>query len=397
MWPDDRLPIDLLDADLVELDETLERAGAAARRHEPADVRPDRAFADGLRARLTGALPAPGHASGGAPEAALDAPAWAPAPLRPRLSVRRRSLPSRWSWGLAAATLTVAVVAAGGGLGLNLVAPTPSEPASLSPFETPAPARSDPASPPPLTTVPPAPERTTTPTAKPTPRPTPKPTPKPTPDPTPDPTKPPIGTMSLSLTACPGAVVLDWSKPKTAGVDHYRVLRAVGGEVAATWPAPGTTKVATAASWDPATTDGFDPDVASESKISYRAFAFDAKDELVAVSPMRTTTAVSLIELGEISVVDDGPGAITASWASPGVAADCFTYGKLVASTDDPDPSYLDGDPYLAVVGDPAAVEVSVMGLPSGKTVWLRYEVIRSTGTGKFLVARTDAMQVTIP
>ena len=66
-------------------------------------------------------------------------------------------------------------------------------------------------------------------------------------------------------------------------------------------------------------------------------------------------------------------------------------------TTSDSDPSYLEGSPALAAVGDPAATSVTVDGLPSGKTVWLRYEMIHRTSLGKFVTASTTVVQVTYP
>ena len=68
-----------------------------------------------------------------------------------------------------------------------------------------------------------------------------------------------------------------------------------------------------------------------------------------------------------------------------------------MASEEDPDPSYLKGSTYLAVIDSPASTGVSLEGLPSGKTVWMRYEIVRTTSTGKFLVARSNVVQVTYP
>jgi hypothetical protein len=85
------------------------------------------------------------------------------------------------------------------------------------------------------------------------------------------------------------------------------------------------------------------------------------------------------------------------SWSAAVLNSACFTYGKLVASEEDPDPSYVKGSPYLAAIGDPSATGVTIDGLPSGKTVWMRYELVRVTSTGTFIVGRTSVLQVTYP
>jgi hypothetical protein len=239
----------------------------------------------------------------------------------------------------------------------------------------------------------PAPTPTPTPTPAPTERPTPKPTPKP------DPTKPPMLPMSLAAKACPGGVVLDWSKP-SSGVGHYRVLRAVGGSVPASYPADGTTEVESAQSWSAGVTDGYDAGMSGGESMTYRAFAFDAADHVLAMSPARSVTTSSRKSLGSLGFVDNGDGAsITVSWTNPGVAEACFTYGKLVVSEENPEPSYLEGSPYIAVISSSSATGAFVE-VPSewhGKTVWMRYQMIRSTSLGKFEVGATDVIQVTLP
>jgi hypothetical protein len=40
---------------------------------------------------------------------------------------------------------------------------------------------------------------------------------------------------------------------------------------------------------------------------------------------------------------------------------------------------------------------VTLEGLDPGTTVWMRYEIIRVTSLGKFVVASSDVKQVTYP
>ena len=108
-------------------------------------------------------------------------------------------------------------------------------------------------------------------------------------------------------------------------------------------------------------------------------------------------TTVGRIDLGALTVEAAGAGSINVSWAAADFNLACFTYGKLVASEEDPDPSFVKGSPYLVAIGDAGATGTQLDGLPSGKTVWMRYEIIRVTSTGKFIVARTDVSQVTFP
>jgi hypothetical protein len=202
--------------------------------------------------------------------------------------------------------------------------------------------------------------------------------------------------MDLFALACPGGVVLDWTKPSPA-VGHYHTLRKLGGDVPPTYPADGTSQIDSATSWNAGVTDGFDAGLGGGQSATYRAFAFDADDHLMSSSPMRTVTGIGKIALGTLGIEDHGPGAISVSWGAADVSSDCFTYGKLVASETDSTPSYLDGSPYLAAIGEKTSTGVTLEGLPSGTTVWMRYEVIRATSLGKFVVARSDVVQVTYP
>jgi hypothetical protein len=343
------------------------------------------------------------------PEIDRTGETWAPTPLTPRISRRTPTVMPRARWALLAAAALSGVLVVGA-LGARpdwlLPVPTaaPSAPPASSSPETPppsaapteavvAPVES------PATSAPPVSEPTKPPaTSKPEPtaNPTPKPTHKADPTPKPEPTTPPVGPMGLAAKACPGGVVLDWTKPSTAAT-HYHVLRSLEGDVPATWPTDGGDDVESATSWSAGITDGFDAGLDGGTSVTYRAFAFDDEDHFLASSPSRTVTTVAALSLGEPGIVEDGPGSITISWSGADLAEGCFSYGKLVASEEDPDPSYMKGSPYLVVVENPDTTSVSLDGLPSGKTVWLRYELIRVTGTGKFIAGGTDVAQVTFP
>jgi hypothetical protein len=399
-------PLPPLDADLVPLDEELAAAGVQARRSLHGRTQPTRVFSSALRDRLVGAVAAPTIATAGA--ATYAAPirgavsgsrvrggpepgeAWAPRPLEPRLARRTPTVLPRARWTLlAAAALTGVVVV--GAMGARLVWPVPAPTARPT-----APTASTQAAVVPVTTTGPATEPTTGPSQpSATPRPEPTPTKKPTATPKPEPTDPPIVPMSLAAKACPGGVVLDWTKPSPA-VGHYHVLRSFEGVVAPSYPAPGATEVESATSWSAGITDGFDASFdGGGNSATYRAFAFDASDHLMAFSPTATVTTVAAISLGSLQVVDNGDGSMTVAWSAADLPDGCFTYGKLVASAEDPDPSYLKGSPYLAVIGDPGTTAVTIDAVSSG--TWLRYELIRGTGTGKFVVGRTAVWQVPNP
>ena len=419
------------DADLEALDAELDAAGAQARRALHGKSQPTRVFSNDLRARLVGAFPGAAVDAVGTGAAALGGAAargsrirpgldaagetWAPVPLEPHIARRTPTVLPRARWAmLAAASLTAVIVAGALGARLDWLLPSPTAdpsaaPASGSPptpkptpgatlatvpFESSGPTRTD--APTAVPTAAPALAPTRPPDATATPKPTPKPTPKATPTPKPDPTKPPVGPMDLLAKACPGGVILDWSKPSTE-VGHYHVLRSLDGDVPPTYPAGGTTEIETATSFSAGVTEGFDDSIGGGKAATYRAFAFDADDEVMAYSPSKTVSTLDRIDLGTLGVVANGPGSITVSWSAASFSSACFTYGKVVVSADDPNPSYLKGSAYLAAIGDQGATNVTVEGLEPGATVWMRYEIIRVTSLGKFVVASSDVRQVTYP
>ncbi|HUG30718.1 MAG TPA: hypothetical protein VMQ65_09445 [Candidatus Limnocylindria bacterium] len=430
---DDQMPP--LDMDLTGLDAELNEAGAQASRSLHGRTQPTRVFSSQLRSRMVGAYAAStsGAASGAAARIAgaatpprsaprpsrnrvvLEEPgeAWAPMPVDPRIARRTpASVMPRARWSLLAAAALTGVVAVGAiGARLDWLAPSPTaEPTNpLASLAAPAPdqtPRSSAAAVLPAESAGPvgptkAPEPT--PTKKPaatepapTKKPQPTPTAKPAVTPKPDPTAPPIGPMDLMAKACPGGVILDWTKPSTA-VSHYHVLRSLDGDVPPTYPADGATEIDSATTWSAGATDGFDASVGGGKSATYRAFAFDAEDNVLAVSPSRTVSTAAAIDLGTLGFADNGDGSVTFTWAAASVNAACFTYGKLVASVDDANPSYVKGSSYLAAISDPGVTGVTLEGLQSGKTVWMRYELIRVTGTGKFVVGSTAVRSVTFP
>lgn len=428
MRPDDRPFDDLLDggmdlpfdADLDALNAELDEAGRHARRSLHGKSQPTRVFGSALRAQLVGAIAMPVAVDAGVllpreslrssrPRLDLLTPGetWAPTPLAPRIANRTPQVMPRARWAMvAAAALTSIIVAGALGARLDWLLPTPTDlasqpPASAAPTPRPTPNASGPILLPlesPFASADPtAPTQATDAPAK-TPKPDPTRTPRPTPSPTPkpEPTKPPIGALDLAVKACPGGVILDWTKPSPL-VGHYHALRSLEGEVAPTYPAPGATEVESATSWSAGVTDGFDASVGGGKTATYRVFAFNGSDEVMAWSPARTVATLDRLSMGGLGVVDEGSGSITVSWSPPTVPGACFTYGKLVASIEDPDPSYLKGSSYLAAIGDASQSQVTLEGLEPGTSYWMRYEFVRVTGTGKFIVASSDVRQVLIP
>ena len=244
------------------------------------------------------------------------------------------------------------------------------------------------------------PESTAGPTASPSPHPTARPTLRPTAEPTPAPTpRPTLGTMSLTVSACPGAVRFAWTLPELADLDHVQVIRGSSPEIPVTWPpAAGTTAFDSGYVAGGSVREAFDAGIDGGAQAWYRALALDAENRPLAASSVQGASALGIVGLGSLGVAN-GPeaGQLQFSWSPFTASGDCFSFYKIVASADDPTPSYLTGASYLAAIGDQAAAGTTVAGLTSGQTLWFRVQAIREIGAGKFVSAQTDPVQFTVP
>jgi hypothetical protein len=276
--------------------------------------------------------------------------------------------------------------------GIELAAATARPTANVTPLPTPS---AEPSAPPVATVAPTL--APTAPTAPPTPRPTPVPTPVPTPTPVPAPT---MGTMGLAANACPGGVVLDWTVPELAAFHHVQVLRGSSGEIpAVNPPAGGVVAIGGGYSTNPAKSEGMDP-TAEAGAAWYRAVTFDTANQAIAASPVLGVTTAPIGDLGGLGFTDGAPGSgdLTFTWSPFGGNGDCFTYYKLVASIDDPTPSYLGGSTALVAIGERAASGTTVTdGLTTGQAYYFRIQVIRATAIGKFVVAQSAVSQYVVP
>jgi hypothetical protein len=361
-----------------DFDRLLAAAGDRAR--SASSVQPDREFAAGLRDRLLAQLP------DSAPE--------------PRIG---------WSLGhflrlprlvplAAGAVLLVAGVVAGRELYVALGDdPTPTPLPSIEETLAPSLAPLQTAEPMPSATAEPTPEPTAVPTPVPTPVPTAKPTPKPTPMPTPVPT-PAMGSLSLWPSTCNGGVLLNWSMYEGGGAfNHYTTLRSTSPDIPAAYPPsggavdPGTTYTSY-----PEKTSAYDAGVTAGVTYYYRTMAFSADDGVIAVSPVGSAMAKPVKALGALGAAAVAEGT-QLSWTPYGGSGECFTYYKIAYSETDTTPSYLEGDPYLAAIGEQAASSFTSPDLISGQTYYIRVQVIRSTHTGGFLVAETDVATYVVP
>jgi hypothetical protein len=191
-------------------------------------------------------------------------------------------------------------------------------------------------------------------------------------------------------------VLVSWSKAPADGFDHYQTIRSTSPSIKAVYPPkpPGVAPdglYGTDRGWRNATDAGLD----AGTEYSYRTMAFKSDDTAYAASPVRSTMAKGVKDLGALDAAVE-EGVLSVAWTPYGGPGGCFTWFKLVASTDDDTPSYLDGAPYIWASETKGADTATVEGLDPG-TYHLRLETLRSTDDGTLLVARTDVATVTIP
>jgi len=374
----------------------------------------DRGFSDrGLEQQLTDAgRQARLSAGGGRPDAIFAAE------LRERLVAKLENDPAPlWPFGLgqrlarvvpvsiAALLFAVAVV---GATQLNLGAPDPSEPPTAATHEP------DPTDGPATTFFPEAsddldhlvPVVTPEPTAAPTPIPTappPAPTPPP-PAPPPTPTPPSMPSLALSLKSCDGGVVIQWSKYAGADFNHYTTLRNTVANIPLAYPPQGGA-VDFGGTY---TTDRFalsavDATGTPPTTYYYRAMAFNISDQVIAASAIGSAQALPMASLNPLGVALDpgGTGGTLFTWTPYAGPGGCFTFYKVVASPTNPDPSYLNGDPYLWAGSTQSDGSVVVPpGHPnfvSGQTYFVRVQVIRTTALGAFVAAQTAVTTYLVP
>lgn len=206
-----------------------------------------------------------------------------------------------------------------------------------------------------------------------------------------------MGELVLGLTGCNGGVVVDWSATDDARFAKYRTLRSTSPEIPVAYPpAGGSVEIGTAKSADPNATSGYDSSAAPGVTYYYRTLALDGAGSVIATSGVGSSAAASVHAMGPLLVAPD-PEGTRFTWAPyPGSGA-CFTYYKLAYTLDGTPPSYLEGDPYLAAIGDQGAATFASADLVSGQTYTFRLQAIRATDTGAFLVAQTDTATYTAP
>ena len=373
-----------------QLEQRLSAAGDRARGRSA----PSSRFATSLRDELLSQYAADAPAAAATPAAPRGLGAWFARVTLPR-QLRLAPL-------ALAALLAVGSVAGAQQLYTALIAepdatPTPTLAPSVAPSATPEPTAA-PATP--SVTPSATPEPTAAPTPEPTPVPTPVPTPKPTPVPTPKPTQPPIGEMSLAVGGCNGGTVLDWSVVSHERFSHYVVLRSTTDSIPAAFPPQGgAVKVGSSYTTSPEKTSTVDAGAAPGATSYYRALALDAENRVLAASAVKAAVAKPVGSLGALTSGPEG-SKVQFTWSPYGGPGACFSYYKLVYSDTNAEPSY-GKDPYLAALS-PQSVssydyDPTEGTLQSGKTYWLRVQVISSTELGWMVVAQSTVLEYAAP
>jgi hypothetical protein len=202
--------------------------------------------------------------------------------------------------------------------------------------------------------------------------------------------------LSLTATGCGGGLVLlDWSAYQGTGFARYVVLRGGASVPAAYPPQGGSSEVKESATSDRAHSSAIDRWAPVGSTWSYRALALDALDRVIGATDVRSVAVKPTRNLGSL-VADAVEGGTRFRWTAFGGPSWCFSHYKLVASTTDSTPSYLEGAAAVWVGESPGTAEAWVAEVEPG-TYWFRLQAIRTTEFGKVVVAETEPLAYTVP
>ena len=260
--------------------------------------------------------------------------------------------------------------------GTPVASPTPSTGPDSTPSDSPESTAG--ASPSPSV----GPTSTPKPTQQPAPTPTVSPSPSPTPAITPQPS------LSLSLTSCPGGIVLSWSKYTGSGFVRYVTLRDTSPSIPSTYT---SSKVLTGLSTSSiGKTSADDSSVVDGYTYFYRTLALGKGNKVLQASGVESGLGFAQADLGPASV-GVPPGGPVVVWSLYGSPA-CFSeYRVLYSLSSDPTAanaigSILDTNRLQSYVGVPDASLFS-----SGETIHFRVQVLRSTAIGlPFVVEETS-------
>ena len=233
------------------------------------------------------------------------------------------------------------------------------------------------------------------PTPSPTPGTTPKPTPTPTASPSPSPSATPRSSLGLAFTACPGGVLLNWSKFSDTGFVAYVTLRSTTTDIPKAYPPHGNA-IVVARTTNRTQTSGADDDVPADRTYFYRTLVLGSGNVVLAASDVETVATVKQADLGPLSVV----GRIV-SWGPFNTSkypGSCFSEYLVQYYAVDPDTT---PDPSLiGSIGDETVYQTNVaVPQPVGFSypIWFRVQVVRITAGGQFVVAETTGTSPSYP
>jgi hypothetical protein len=217
-----------------------------------------------------------------------------------------------------------------------------------------------------------------------TPRPTARPTPTASPSPSPSPTPTSTPSLGLSLTSCPGGVVLNWSKFSGTGFARYVTLRsATDPNIPAAYNA--SMVLAGSSTSSVGKTSAADPGNDSGGTFFYRTLALGPGNTVLTASPVEAGSGFSPADLGPASV--GGPVVVWSLYNQPA----CFSEYRVLYSTS-PDPN-LNNALGSTIIGSRLETNTAVpdaSGFGSGDTIYFRIQVLRITALGQFVVGQTS-------
>jgi len=199
--------------------------------------------------------------------------------------------------------------------------------------------------------------------------------------------------------SCNGGVVLQWSGFESSSFGAYVTLRSTSTTIPVAYPPQGgASALETATAENAAKRIGFDASAAAGTTYAYRTLTIGTGGKVLAASPVVTVKAKAVASLGTPTVGVGEGGGTSVSWTPFGGPGDCFSYYKVVWSLENPEPSYLSGDPAVAVENQAASgLVLSTEQLVPGKTYYVRVQAFRATDTGKFLVAQSSVVSYLVP
>jgi hypothetical protein len=221
--------------------------------------------------------------------------------------------------------------------------------------------------------------------------------PPPPPPSTPAPTPPGPVAMTLSLKSCEGGVVIGWSKYKSGGFNHYTTLRNDVNNVPMAYPPQGgAIDFGGTYTTDHTVLSAVDAKGDTGVQYWYRTMAFNAADQVIGATGVGSAMILPTASLGSVGVAPDAGGTLI-SWTPYGGNGACFTWYKVLASTTNPNPSYLTGDPYVYAGSSQGESSTVVSDLVSGETYFIRVQAIKATALGLFVAGQTDVATYTVP